>query len=249
MGLVLNANRGMIKAYPEETLTWSKALLEPGKAAASVKLAELTPEEVNLILLKLDMLAMNRNNETIAVMITEEIESILLACRMVKAESKQSFMGMLGTGANLDICWLRARHVGGLILNPVATATCGVHGQANIWPTWLFAHTAITATNLIPAQIMKEEAAVIHLGAINPIEVPKVDAIMFYLAGIPTPAQSCEFRVSKQYPQELPVARWEKPIIAGPEKTQRIQIFPYIAGDDKTQLISLLIAQAQDLAL
>lgn len=250
MGEVYRVNQGLITSYPEQVVKWKDALLEPGKEEAEVTLAALSAAEVRLVLLKLDMLAMERNNQTIAMLVAEEVASILMAVRMVKANSKQSFQGLLGTGASLDICWLRPRHVGGLILNPIGAASKGVHNQTILttYP-WLFTHTAAAATDIVPSQIMSEYAAVVHLGAIDPIEVPKIEAMQPYLAGIQAPAQSCEFRTSRQFgsPGDLPVVRWEKPIIAGPLKTQRIAVYPYASGDDKMQLLSLLIAQAQDL--
>lgn len=248
--LVYQQNTNLIKSYEEETTEISNLLITPGQMAVRQKLAGLTPAEVDAILHKLDALAMSVMNEAVAIMVAEEAIGILLAIRMVKAESKESFDGILGTGRSLDIAWLRAKDIGGTILNPATTGSKGVHGQTNATIAWLYEHTADTSTEIIPEQKMKEEAGVIHLGAMDPIEVPKLEAIKFTLAGVPTGAQSLEFRVRKGFGNnEVAVARFEKPVIVGPEKLQKIEVEPYADGDDKCQLLSFLIAMTEDLSL
>jgi len=114
---VSKVNAHLVRAYEAKTETWAKALISPGQDVVSTKLATLSAAEVNLILMKLDMLAPMRQNPGIAAMLAEEADSILTAVRMVKTNTKEAFRGILGTGAALDICWLRAKDVGGPILN------------------------------------------------------------------------------------------------------------------------------------
>lgn len=251
MGLVYQANKGLIKNYNEETIKWSKALIEPGRSESEVKLASLTKAEVDAILLKLDILASEKANPAVATIVAEEAESILVAVRLVKIETKQAFGGILGSGSNLDIKWLRPKDVGGTLLNPLATGSKGLYGgtSAAVY-TWLQTFTANTSDDLIPSQTMAEEAAVIHLGGIDPIEVPKLESIRFTLAGIPSPAQSLASNIRKSLgTEDVVVVRFEKPVIVGPEKTQLIDVMPMISGDSKFQLLSFLIAKASDLTL
>ena len=251
MGVVFQANKGLVKAFAEETIKYKNALIEPGKLESEVKLATLSADEVTAILLKLDMLAMERANPAVAAIVAEEAESILIAIRMVKTETKAAFAGILGAGSNLDIKWLRPKDVGGTLLNPAATASKGLYGGANgAVYTWLQTFVANTSDDIIPSQTMAEEAAVIHLGGIDPIEVPKLESIRFTLAGIPSPAQSlaCNMRRSLGT-EDVPVVRFEKPIIVGPEKTQAIDVMPNISGDSKFQLLSFIIAKAESLTL
>lgn len=248
--LVYLESKHLIKDYQDETREITNILIQPGQMSVSQKLSFLSAAEVDAILHKLDALAMSVMNEAVAIMVAEEVPGILLAIRMVKAESKESFAGMLGAGRTLDIAWLRAKDIGGTILNPATTGSKGVHGQTNATTAWLYEHTADTSTEIIPEQTMKEEAGVIHLGAMDPIEVPKLESIKFTLAGVPTPAQSLEFRVRKGFGNnEVAVARFEKPVIVGPEKKQKIEVEPYADGDDKCQMLSFLIAMAEDLSL
>lgn len=251
MGLVYLQAKGLIANYREETVRWKAALIEPGKAEASVKCAELTSAEVERIILKLDQLALSRQNEAIAVMLAEEMESILLAARLVKTESKAEFAGILGVGSQLDVMWLRPKDVGGSLLNPAEGTSLGLYdGTSGAVLTWLHTFTADTAASIIPEQIMDEEATVIHLGLIDPIEVPKCGAVKVTLAGIAAPAQSLPFNLRKSFgTEDMPVVRFEKPIIVGPERKQKIELEPDISGDSKPQLLSLLFGQAQDLVI
>jgi len=251
MGIVYQANKDKIKDYPEETIKWKNALIEPGKAEAEVKVAPLSKDEAEVIILKLDQLALTAQHEGIAKMVAEEVESILVAIRMVKAETKAAFAGILGSGAQLDIMWLRPKDVGGSLLNPAGVAAKGLYGgtSGGVY-TWLRTFTANTSDDVIPEQTMAEEAAVIHLGAIDPIEVPKLNAIEFTLAGIPAPAQSLPFNIRTTFGSDtVPFVRFEKPIIVGPEKTQKIVVMPNISGDSKFQLLSFLIGKAEKLKI
>lgn len=252
MGLVLQANQGLLRSYAEETIPWRKALIEPGKAEAAIKLAPLDSDEVELILTDLDQLCMSAQHEGIAKMVAEESESILTAIRMVKTETKSPYTGILGVGANLGMMWLRPKNVGETAtLNKDATAGLGLYqGTSGGVYTWLHPFVANTSAQIIPEQTMSEEAAVIHLGMIDPMEIPKVNAMKVTLAGIPAPAQSLAFNIRESLgTNELPFVRFVKPIIVGPEKKQKLELMPYITGDSKPELMSILVARAQDLTV
>ena len=254
MGLVYQTNKGLLKAFVEETIKYKNALIEPGRAEAEVKLASLSVEEVDAILLKLDILASEKANPAIAAMVAEETASILVAIRMVKAETKAAFAGILGAGSNLEIMWLRPQDVGGTILRGTASAGSlglwgGSGGAVYTWlKTWV---TGGTKETMVPEQTMAEEGAVVHLGAIDPIEVPKCTAIQFTLAGLLSPPQSLSRNIRKSLgTEDISVMRFEKPIIVGPEKSQKVEVNATTTnGDTKLQLLSLLIARAQSLAV
>ncbi len=251
MGLVYQAVNEweMIRSFPEETVEWSNALIDPGRGKTQVKAAAITEEEVDILAHKLDQMAQSRQDDVIAAMLGEEFLSIVLAVRMVKVNVNGAFMGILGAGNNLDIAWLRAKDIGGGRMNKDSTASCGLYaGTSGGVYTWLSTRTANTSGNLIPTQTMVEEAAVIHLGAIDPVEVPKTNMITFTLAGLIAPAQSLSFNKRRAFDDnQVPFVRFEKPIIVGPERKQLVQVMPNITGDDRLELVSLLICQAQDL--
>ena len=249
---VSQVNAHLIQDYKEETLPWGKALITPGQDAVSVKCGPLSKAEVDAILIKLDLLSLNRQNPAISAILAEEADSILVAIRRVKAETKENFRGILGAGASLDICWLRPHHVGDkYLLNSAATTDVGLWGGtvAAVY-TWLHTLVANTADNIIDEQTMVKEAAVIHLGAIDPIEVPKLEAITFKISGITSPAQSLAFSKRSTFGTELtPVVRFEKPVFVGPDKKQEIGLYPQVSGDTKFELLSLLITKAENLVL
>ncbi|GAH52823.1 unnamed protein product, partial [marine sediment metagenome] len=136
---VSQVNAHLIQDYKEETIPWGKALITPGQDTVSVKCGPLSAAEVDAILIKLDLLALNRQNPAISAILAEEADSILMAIRMVKAETKEAFRGILGAGASLDICWLRPHHVGDkYLLNSGEATTAGLWGGANgAVYTWL----------------------------------------------------------------------------------------------------------------
>ena len=251
MGVVYLDNTALITEFPTIDEVVAKALIEPGRETVVVPAASLSRREAELLLLKLDALAAQLACEQIAKVVSMHAEQIVLAVRMLKRETKAEFAGILGAGANLDICWLRPKHVGGPLLNAPAVAGRGLYGGTSGGVlTWLRPFTAGTPIAIIPEQTMAEEATVIHLGAIDLIEVPKLEAIRFQLAGIPTPAQSLPFTFRPSLATEtLPLVIFEKPIIVGPERSQEMVAFPNITGDSRLQLLSFLIARAQDLLL
>lgn len=253
MGIVFQTNRALVKDYAEETAVIRDILIEPGREQSQVKLAPMSSLECDRLLKKLDTLAMQTMDTSVATILAEEAQSILVLVRVVKTETKESFMGILGSGSNLDIGWLRAQTVGSVITRGTAAA-----GALGLWgggggaiDTWLHTVAAAGAAETIfPSQTMLEEAGLIHLGVIDPIEVPKIDAIMFTIAGIPTPAQSLNLQVRKAFGTNItPIVRFEKPVLVGPEKTQKIDTFTFAAGDTRLQLLTLVVAQAEKLKI
>lgn len=247
MGKVYEENTGLIKDYAEETKKTDLALIEPGRAEAEVKLHSMTAKEVEGILLKLDVLASEKQNDAIATMVAEEAEAVLMLARMVKTETKQPYQGILGSGAAMEIVWLLPVDVGGSMMRTETAASQGLYGgtYAAVY-TWLHTFAAAnTADDIIPEQTMKEEAGVIHLGMIDHAAVPKVGRMIIKIAGIPSPAQSLPF--SHVDGSELAFARFEKPIIIGPEKKQAMSVMPHITGDSKLELLSILIGKAEDI--
>jgi hypothetical protein len=251
MGLVWQHNLGVIQAYPEETRKVSNVVIDMGKPDAEAKMAALSSDEAERLLRKLDVLAPSDMEPFIAKIVGENVEQIMTLVRMVKAEAKGEFLGHLGTGNALDIRWLRPKDVGGPILNSAAAGALGLYGGGGgAVFTWTQTFVANTAQIMIPAQTMTEEAGVIHLGIIDPVDVPKCDAIQFFIATIPGPAQILPFNIREGFgTNQLPAVRFEQPVIIGPEKTQQVTVMPNLAGDSKLQLLTLVVARAQSMVL
>ena len=242
-------HRGLIKGHPEETVVWDKALIEPGREEPTITLAPFSAREVETLFQKLNMLALYREHPGIAAMVAEEADSILVACRKVKTETKQDFRGILGAGMNLEIGWLRAKDVGGELTDQNTVAGKGAYG---IGPgggvySWLNTFTAGVSVDMFPEATLIQEAGIIFLGFIDPIEVPKVEAIQFTLAGMPSPPQSLAFRVNQEFggPGSLPFARLEKPVFVGPQRRFAVTVNPGISGDSKCEPLALLITAVE----
>lgn len=253
MGQIFQQGQAYIKKYIAESVKWSKALIDPGKEEVSVQQAEMSIEELNLILLKLDQLCLSRQNEAVSVMVLEEMGSIIAMIRRVKVETKDPFAGILAVGNQLDIAWLRPKDIGATaLLNKDATESCGLNaGTSGGVYGWLkSAAVADTSVVVIPTQTMAQYAGLIHLGAIDPVAVPKYNAITFTLSGIACPRQSMPFNLRKGFgDSDVPLIRYEKPVLVGPLKQQLVTVKPNISGDTKFEMLSLLVARAQDLTL
>lgn len=199
--------------------------------------------------MKLDMLAPKRQNPAIAAMLAEEADSILTAVRMVKTETKEAFRGILGAGAALDICWLRAKDVGGELTDQEGETSKGAYAEGNggAVSTWFYHFTKGTSVYMFPAATMIEEAGIIFLGFINPAEKSQVGAVQFTISGIPCPPQSLNFAVNEDFGAsgKLPFCRLEKPVIIGPEKLFQVAVNPDLTGNGRCQPLALIITTAE----
>ena len=248
MGLVYNENEDLVKAYPDEQISVEDALITVGQEAVEVGVAAVSEKEVRSFLQKVDLMAHSKQNEGIAIAVSDAFQTLLTAMRMVKKETKQAFRGIKGSGANLDVVFVRPEDVGGTIMSSGGTSATGLYaGTGAAVFAWLKTCVAGTSLSMVPSQVMKEEAACVHIGAIDTVEVPKINRIKFTLAGTPTPSQHVHLNIKDG--SDLPFARWEMPVLVPPEGTQQIQVDPYISGDTKLELISILIAKAEDLTL
>ncbi len=250
---VSQINAHLIKDYLAGTEKWSKALVVPGQDIVSVELASLSKVEADLILMKLDMIAMKRQNSGIAAMLAEEADSILTAVRMVKTNTKEAFRGILGAGAALDICWLRAKDVGGELTDQDGQALKGAYANGAggaVYP-WTKSFTAGTSVDMFPAATTIEEAGIVLLGFIEPLTVTKVEAVQITISGIPCPPQSLTFKVNEDFgsPGRLPFCRLEKPVIIGPEKLFQVAVNPYLTGNSECMPLALLITTAEKMSL
>ena len=246
-----------VKAYAspgQVVMGVTQCVYDAGKPSADVPAADITTEEVDLLAHKLDTLAADYQNDAIAKAIAEVFPSIVLTVRRVKKETGSIFSGILGNGANLDIKWLRPKDIGYSILNPAATATCGIYGGVTppgggYVATWLQTFVANTAQHLIPSQRMLQWGACLHIGMYEVVEVPKITDVTFTLDGQPTGPQSTFFdsRRMAGNSYDTSFVRFEKPVMVSPMRLQVVDVMPNISGDSKPILISLMVGRISDL--
>jgi hypothetical protein len=239
------------------SFNWTSALIDSGKTAVALTLMGLSPDEVNAVCSKLDMIFRNPENQDIANMIAEEILNILAAIEAVKWQTQSSFGGILAQGTQLDIWPMRPKDVGGALLNPAATGSKGLYGgtSAGVFDWLKAALTGGTNTDYIPSQVMWQYAGMIHLGAIEKIQIPKIEGIQFTLGGVASPPQPCSRNYKKMWGvgREVSFTRFEKPVLIPPLKTQLVQVAPdgpaTATNDSDFEMISLIIAQSQNKSL
>lgn len=265
MGVVYTQNQSLEHAYPAvDQGPIQDILIDPSQQEPTYTMSSLTKDEVTTILKKLDSLAFG-NCPQVALMVAEGAYAVIKAVQLVKAQSKQQFRGEFAQGSALDLRFLRPKDVGGVILSPASTPGAGATGlYGGVAPlpgtsgvyTWLHTHVVVsnvsTTPRLVPTQTMMLYGALVYLGFINRIEVPKVDAYQFTLYGVPSPAQSCDFQISNKTFGgfgEVPAVKLEKPIIVPPLGVQALDVCAYASGDDRTEPIAILVARAQDMTL
>lgn len=249
MGLVYKTNQHLIMHYDAGTASVDNALITPGQDKVVVKVAEVDAEEVQSLLLKVDAIANSYMNEAVAVAYAETFPVILTAMRMVKEETKSPFKGIIASGTELDAAALIPQFVGSTKMATTTTSTGLYGGTGNAVFTWLSASlTAGTSASLLPEQTMSQYAAVVHIGAVDTVAVPKINRVLFTLSGIPSPAQSTQFDI-RGVNGTTPFVRFHKPIIVGPLKKQKVDVDPNVTGYTKFQMMSIIIAKADVLDL
>lgn len=243
----------LIKPYSGPVKDCHSVLISPGKPGVDVPVESLDLAEVDCLAHRLDQMASSTQNEAIAKAITEEFENIVLLVRRVKKEAGGAFTGILGTGANLTALWLRPKDVGGVILRGAAAAgALGLYaGGGGAIFTWLQTFVANTAQNMIPAQTMIQYAGILHIGLLDNVDVPKINAAQITISGIPAQAETFMFDNRRQNGDSYNVSfvRFEKPYFIGPLVNQLLAVMPGPAGDSRPELVSILICRAQDVVI
>jgi hypothetical protein len=255
----VNSPLGSLAFLNGGSFNWTAALIDSGKTAVALTLMGLSPDEVNAVCSKLDMIFRNKEQEDIAIMIAEEILNILATIEAVKWQTQSSFGGILAQGTQLDIWPMRPKDVGGVLLNPLKTASLGLYGGTSAgvfdWLTTGLTGGTKPTNGYIPSQTMWQYAGMIHLGAIEKIQVPKIEGIQFTLGGTASPPQPCSRNYKKTWGvgREVSFTRFEKPIIIPPLKTQLVDVMPdgpaTATNDTDFEMISLIVAQSQNKSL
>ncbi|MBT9160986.1 MAG: hypothetical protein DDT26_02283 [Dehalococcoidia bacterium] len=251
MGLVYQKQSGLIRHYPAETIEFTRALIMPGDAKAKITAAEVSSDEVERLILKLDIMALETEHEGVTRLVADCADAVLAMMRWVKHETTFPFMSILGKGGQLDATWAEPKDVGGGILNPAGTPLLGLYGGASGGVfSWLRTFVANTALGIIPSQIMSARAGMLHMGMIDATQVPKVNRIRFTLAGQVGAAQPTKFSIRKGFGiEQMPYVRFARPVMIGPRQTQAIDLMPNISGDSRPELLSIIIAEASVLTL
>lgn len=250
MGLIAQTCRDKIRNYIEETVTVTSVLTDIGKERLPIKLGPLDASEVKTLIEDLDKTYDSREHEAIAVAVAEEIDAIITAVRMVNAETRAGYGSITNGGTALDAVPLRGAHVGTTtITNNAGTVSKGLYaGTVSAVYDWIKSWAAGTSQILYPSQAMAKEAAIVWLGFIDTVAVPKVDGVKFTLNGVDTAVQSLKFN-HRHAKSDVDTAfvKLKKPVLFAPRKTCALTLYPNISGDSKVEPVALLITMSQNL--
>lgn len=239
--------QGLIRAYNEGAVTVTDALITPGNESVEVNVESLSEDEVTKLALKLDVLASALQNEPIARMVAKAFPHIVTLVGWVKKEAPQRFEGIKALGKQLDIVWMRPQDVGSAVMSTAGTGSTGLYGgTGDAVFTWLQTFVAGTSDDIIPEQIMKDEAGCIHMGMIETVPLPSpVNRIKFTLSGVASPPQSIP--LSHVDGSELAFQEFEMPVVVGPKLSQKIEFDTGISKDGRPELLSFLVLQADEI--
>lgn len=233
MGLVLDSAErdGLIKDYGTGTVT---------VGAQSRALAAVTVQEVSEFMTKLDSQADELLNPLVARMTALDLDDILTLMRAVKEETAVEFQGMTAKGNALDIQLVRP-----VDLTRIGGSTTPV--------TWLLNITSTGAGDWLGTsgneESLSRNEGFIFLGAIDPVEVPKVGAIQFYrFTDALGPAQATFLRDRRSIGDfSVPAFRFPRPIYMLPEATYYARAYYEETGFDRLEPVGFHVARRADI--
>lgn len=223
--------QGLIAEYPKSTTPLA------GKDRAIAGLSQA--ESLNIVE-KLDRIFPAEQNPLVSKMVADGLPDIIRAVQAVKEESKVQYEGMTAQGVALDINLMRP---GDFTRINGATSPVG----------WLQSYTATGDTDWLgtPAndEVLSDNEAMVFLGLIDPIEVPKVSAIQFFRFDRALgPAQVLTLDIRSTFgSQQMPMYQLPRPVVMVPEDGFNVTVFVEQTGDDRLQPVGLIIARRSDI--
>jgi len=207
-----------IKDYPEEV----KII-----AGRKEKCGSLKKDDVQAFVTQLEHMVHPNQSPVVYDIIARNAPLILDVIRIVNIETKQGFRGMAARAGELEINWVRP----------------GTFGKT----TWLTSYTSTGSNTWFSETRLLEYEALIILGWIDPIEVPKIDAIYITKDGDPLPAQTMPWNAKTQLgAYQTPIVEMKLPLVVLPEHKVKIDVNVFATGDDKLEPIGFHIRRAED---
>jgi hypothetical protein len=252
MGDVWKLNQSLVRNYVDEPQgSLVDFVVDPSLPSPQTHLAALSTDEATEILKKLDSMASPWGPQVMN-MVTEGASGVIAAVRWLKAQPGVGlFRGVFAQGSAMDLRWLDAKDVGGVLLRgrSVAAGTLGLYGgTGGAVYTWLYTMAANATNTMIPMQTMDQYAAMVYFGFIDAMEVPTVSKWQLALSGVNFTIQPADFRMIKTFDgNEMPTVKFEKPVLVGPMVQQTWSLYSFRAGDTRIQPIAILVARAQDM--
>ena len=208
-------------------------------AGRSYTARDLSADELKYLTEDLESLAEQQSNPLVANMIARNSPRILDLVRVVNAQSGCQ-QGYGGAGARGNA----------LVVNPLR------QGDVTITHGWQVAITAIGATTWIGSSTSTIAMTVsslpvlghIYLGFVDPIEVPKVDAVQLVKNGDPWPEEVLVFNWRHGFgSHSTPVHELKQPWIVPPGENYYIPLRYNRVGDDRLEPIAFTVKRASDI--
>ncbi|MDP2662806.1 MAG: hypothetical protein Q8R28_18990 [Dehalococcoidia bacterium] len=233
MGLIWNVaqQQDIIKAYPKETRE---------VVGQERSLADMADFEVAEMVNKLDRQFDQAQFDYVARMVADNLPNIVDVVRQVKQETTVAFSGPAAKGNSLDINLARATDFTRI-------------GGSTTPLDWLLNHTATGAGDWIGTsanpEVNSENEAFIFLGIVDPIEVPKIDAIQFYRFGDALgPAQAITIRNRRSFGNfQTPAMQFPRAIAMLTEASFYARLNVAETGYDRLEPVALLVARRADI--
>ncbi|MDP2660652.1 MAG: hypothetical protein Q8R28_07980 [Dehalococcoidia bacterium] len=234
MGLIWNVaqQNDLIRAYPK-----SETAEVVGQERA---LAELVEVEVAEMINKLDRQFDQGQFDYVARMVADNLPNIIDVVRQVKQETTVAFAGASAKGNALDINLARATDFTRI-------------GGATTPLDWLLNHSATGAADWIGSSANEEEnslnEAFIFMGIVDPIEVPKIDAIQFYRFGDALgPTQAITIRNRRSFgDNHTPAMQFPRAIAMLTEAQFNVRLNVAETGYDRLEPVALHVARRADI--
>ncbi len=196
-------------------------------AGRKEKASALTVAEVETFVNQLEAIVHQTQSPIVKDIIARNARLILDVIRVVNVETKQGFKGMAARAGELEINYIRPRTLG------KTTWLQTIAGTPPITVAWLSETTAL------------EGEALVILGWIDPIEVPKIDAVLYTKDGDPLPVQTLPFE-AKDAAIKTPAVEQKIPVVILPKHKIKIDLNAFATGDDKIQPIGFHIRASAD---
>lgn len=204
-------------------------------------LAQVSEAEVHEIVNKLDAAYQGATPE-VTEMVQLSLSDIISTVQVVKNRSNSPFQGLTAAGNALDINPVR--------IDDIARLN-GTTGQTD----WLLNHTSTGNFNFLGSSSNPESMsttspeAELHMGFIDPVESPKLNAYQYYRFGDAVgPAQALNWRHRKTMGDgSLPAFRLPRPFAALPGDTYYVRARVEETGYDRLQPVAIVVARRSDI--
>ena len=213
---------------------------------AKVAALDPSPADFRIFVSEMMVIAKRQRNPMVGDIITRNAPRLWDLIRMVNANTKQGFGGAGSRGDRL-------------LFNPLEPRDLGRGGGfpgTSPPDSWLQVPATVGAARLWPPTSGKITLTVsslallghVYFGFVNPVAVPKVNAIQLVLDSDAWPEEIMDWEWRESYGDtETPVYELKLPWVIRPGAAYRISVRNYITGEDRLTPIGFSVKRAQEI--